>query len=150
MTRARFTRRFAFLSGLLLAVLISTAGAVASAQESVPESPPEIDEVIIQPQGYEFLIQVDAVDVLVRGSAPAQVAVNVEGTIGDGCTRLERIEQSREGNTISVRIIGYHTGDPVCTMLAQLYRDNIGIQGLFEPGEYVIDVNGVVRQFRVN
>ena len=105
---------------------------------------------MIQHSGREFLIQVNTVDVQVRESFPVQAAINVDGVIGDGCTRLDRIEQSRSGNTVSVRLIGFHTGDPICTMLAQVYRDNVGLQGTFDPGEYTVDVNGVVRSFRVD
>jgi hypothetical protein len=130
------------LGGLWLAMMMLGAGAaVAFAQET--------EEALPQHQGYEFLIQVNSVDVQVRGSAPAQVGVAVDGTIGDGCTRLDRIEQSRAGNTVSVRIVGRHTGEPICTMIAQLYRDNVGLDGAFEAGSYTLDVNGVVREFSV-
>jgi hypothetical protein len=142
MSRTRSARRFISLGGFLVASMFLSFGAtIANAQD-------EVIEEIVQPSGREFLIQVNTIDVIVRGSGPAQASVSVDGVVGDGCTRLERIEQSRSGNTVSVRIVGYHTGDPVCTMQALLYRDNVGLEGTFEPGSYVVDVNGVTREFR--
>jgi hypothetical protein len=141
MSRTRPARRFFVFGGLWLVMMLCAGAVIAYAQET--------EESLPQHQRYEFPIQVSSVDVQVRGSAPAQVGVAIEGTIGDGCTRLERIEQERAGNAVSVRIVGQHSGEPICTMIAQLYRDNVGLDGTFEPGSYTLDVNGVVREFVV-
>src|SRR5688500_17243530 len=130
MPRTRPARRLAVLGGLALAAMILATGAAFASMQEEPTT-----EEIMQPSGREFLIQVNTVDVQVRESFPVQAAINVDGVIGDGCTRLDRIEQSRSGNTLSVRLIGFHTGDPICTMIAQTYRDNVGLEGTFDPGE---------------
>jgi hypothetical protein len=129
------------IGGLTLATMFGVASAAFAGQET--------EEVLPHHTSYEFPIQVSTVEVQVRGSAPAQVALNVDGSIGDGCTRLERIEQSRAQNTVTVRIVGYHSGEPICTMIAQLYTDNLGLDGSFDAGSYRVDVNGVVREFTV-
>ncbi len=153
MARTRTGRRVVGIGGLLLAamLLIINAG-FASAQgfDELPLPPPTDMELPV-PQSREFLIQVDSIDVQVQQAPTGQgiVGVAIEGVVGDGCSRLERIEQNREGNWVNIRIVGFNSGDPVCTSVAQLYRDNIPLSGAFDPGSYVVDVNGTVREFRV-
>jgi hypothetical protein len=103
-----------------------------------------------QPSGsYAYPIEVTSVEVQVRRSAPPQVALDVEGVVGDGCTRLEQVVQWREGNTIVVRILGRHSGAEICTMIAQLYYDTIPVDGPLPPGDYAVDVNGVIRSLHI-
>jgi hypothetical protein len=40
----------------------------------------------------------------------------VQGELGDGCTRLERITQSRAGNSIDITVTSKREGE-VCTMI---------------------------------
>jgi hypothetical protein len=154
MARTRTTRRVFGAGGLLLAAMLFIVGAAfASAQGTETELPPpqQTDMELPTPQSREYLIQVDKIDVQVQQAPTGQgiVGVAIEGLVGDGCSRLERIEQNREGNWINIRIVGFNSGDPVCTMIAQTYRDNIPLSGAFDPGSYVVDVNGTVREFRV-
>jgi hypothetical protein len=146
-------RRTLLVSGLVLAIAfvavvgfavagVARAGVFAPDQQPQPAPPAR--------QGHEFLIQVDSVDVQIRESFPVQVAALVEGVLGNGCTRFERVEQTRTENTIFVRIVGYHSGAERCTMIAHLYRDTIRIEGPLPPGSYTLDVNGVIREFRVD
>ncbi len=154
MARTRLARRIVGVGGLLLAAMLLAVGAAfASLQESESELPPpqQTDIELPVPQSREYLIQIDRVDVQVQHTPSGQgiVGVAIEGVVGDGCSRLERIEQTREGNRINIRIVGYNSGDPVCTMIAQTYQDNIPVSGALDPGSYVVDVNGTVREFRV-
>ena len=152
MARTRTSRLVTKVGGLLLAAMLFVVGAaVATAQGTDSELPLPTDMELPTPQPREYLIQVDKIEVQVQQAPTGQgiVGVAIEGIVGDGCSRLERIEQNREGNWINIRIVGFNSGDPVCTMIAQTYRDNIPLSGAFDPGSYVVDVNGTVREFRV-
>jgi hypothetical protein len=92
-------------------------------------------------------IQVDHVDVLVMESFPAQAAVHVQGVVGDGCSRLESVEQRREGNTVVVTILATRPREAICTQIALLYDEQIRLEGHFPPGTWRVRVNGVERTF---
>jgi hypothetical protein len=152
MARTRSARRIANVGGLLLAAMLFIVGAVfAQDTETGMPEPQQTDMELPVPQASEYLIQVNSVDVRVQQAPTGQgiVGVAIEGVVGDGCSRLERIEQNREGNWINIRIVGINSGDPICTMVAQVYQDNIPLSGAFDPGSYTVDVNGIVREFRV-
>ena len=104
---------------------------------------------ITLPAGGNGTMQVDRVEVRVTLSAPRQVAVRVQGVLGDGCTSLGDIRQGREGSTITVTISTKHTGASICTQLAQLVDETIPLDGDFPPGAYVVRVNGVESRFRI-
>ena len=137
MDRSFGKRRFALSLALLVGLVVAVGAAWA-------------DEAAQDPAPYEFPIQVDTVEVEIRESYPVQIAVIVDGVVGDGCTRFERVEQWQEENRVFVRILGQHSGWPVCTMIALLYHDTIDLEGSFEPGEYAVEVNGLAREFRVD
>jgi hypothetical protein len=94
-------------------------------------------------------MQVDSVDVQIAESFPPQVFVRFQGVLGDGCTTLGEMSQRRKGNTIDVTVATNHSGAEVCTAIAQLVDKTIKLEGDFPPGEYIVRVNGVERQFRI-
>jgi hypothetical protein len=103
-----------------------------------------------QDGGYAFPIQVTSVNVQLRESNPVQVALDVEGVVGNGCTRFQQVVQWREENTIVVRVLGRHTGAQVCTMIALLYHDTTLVDGPLPPGDYTVDVNGVTSPLHID
>ena len=42
-----------------------------------------------------------------------------------------------------------HTGARNCAAVAQLVDETIPLEGDFQPGEYVVHVNGVERRFQI-
>jgi hypothetical protein len=96
---------------------------------------------------YAFPFQITSVEV--RQDAASQVSLDLEGVIPSGCSHFEQVVQWREGNQIVVRALARHSGAEVCTMIAQIYQDTIVLDGPLPPGEYGIDVNGVMRSVRV-
>ena len=103
-----------------------------------------------QSGSYAFPIQITSVEVRVRESYPVQLALDVEGVIPDGCSRFEQAVQWRDGNQIVVRMLARHSGADICTMIAQVYRDTIVLDGPLPRRDYVVDVNGAVHQLRVD
>jgi hypothetical protein len=106
--------------------------------------------VAAQSGSYLFPIQVTSADVQLRESNPVQVAVDVEGIIPSGCASFEEVVQWRDGNQIVVRVLARHSGADICTMIAQIYRDTTLVDGPLPPGDYVVDVNGVTNNLRIN
>jgi hypothetical protein len=135
------------LLALTLSVLLAAcAPATMTSPLPVPASPvqPPARDMTIEP------IQIDQVDVRVAESLPVQVVAHVTGVIGDGCSDVMPVKQTREGNTITLTINRQRPTDAVCTQLAKIYDENIRLEGDFPAGEYILKVNSVTQTFTVN
>ncbi len=95
-------------------------------------------------QPAQVLTVIQQVDAMQLESFPAQISLHVTGYQPDGCTYPVMVDQSREGNTVTVRIYRELPPDILCTMQLVPYDETIKLDGSFEPGEYTIDVNGTI------
>jgi len=123
-------------------VLVASLAAVSFLLGATPRS----DE---QPPDRSYLFPIQITGVEVRVDDAGQVFLDLDGIIPNGCSRFEQVVQSREGNQISVQVLARHSGAEVCTMIVQIYRDTIAIDGPLPAGAYRVDVNGVARDFAV-
>ena len=94
-------------------------------------------------------IQIDTVELVVRESNPPQVAARVKGVLGDGCTTLKDITQTRNGATIEITITSQRPNEAMCTMIAQIFDQTIELEGEFPAGEYIVRVNGVEQRIKI-
>jgi hypothetical protein len=94
-------------------------------------------------------IDVDRVVVRVAESFPAQVFADVEGRVGDGCTELLPVEQSRSGSTVTVEIKRRRPISAICTQQLRLFDEVIAL-GTFTTGDYQLVVNGSRYPFKVD
>jgi hypothetical protein len=95
-------------------------------------------------------IQITKVDVLLLESFPVQGMAHVEGIIGDACSTLLPIEQSRSGSTITISIrMQRLPAGALCVQVAKLYDETISL-GTLSTGEYALRVNDVEEEFRVD
>lgn len=94
-------------------------------------------------------IQIDTVSVSVAGPPPAQVSVHVTGVVGDGCAELQSIVQWRTGSQVAVEITRRRPRAAVCTQIAQLFDQTIGLEGEFGAGSYSLRVNALTSRFLV-
>ena len=117
-------------------ILCLVAGLVTTAACTNPASP---DEVRIDP------IQIDTVTVLLL--APAEASARVRGAIGDGCSTLKSVTQSRSGNAVTVTILRERRLNAVCTQQLLLYDETIRLEGTYPAGRYTLNVNGVAITF---
>jgi inhibitor of cysteine peptidase len=92
-------------------------------------------------------LPIEAVDVVVLESSPYQPLAQVRGYLPDGCTRLDRISQSRAGNVIDVAITTLREQDAVCILRIEIVERTIPLEGGYLPGDYLLRVNGVERRF---
>jgi len=128
------------MKGMLLAALsVSMAGfGLAMAPAAIPS-----DEMVIGP------IRVTSVEVQVSDSQPIQVYARVRGVVGDFCTEALPVQQTRDGNTITLTLNRQRPAQAVCPKIAKVFDQNIRLLGDFPPGEYVLTANAVEQKFRV-
>jgi inhibitor of cysteine peptidase len=105
-------------------------------------------EIIIDGDTIRSTAVVDEIDTIVLGTEPAEVRVIASGNLPDGCTSIENIEQSIEGNDFSVKIKTVRPKDEICTDALVPFTENIALNVLSLPaGTYNVDVNGVIDSF---
>ena len=114
-----------------------------------PPQRPDVTAGGAEASGSETLTVIEKVDALILESFPAQISLHVTGYQPDGCTFPVQVEQTRDGNTVSVKIYRILPPDIMCTMQLVPYDENIKLDGSFESGDYTIDVNGTVVDVKI-
>lgn len=110
---------------------------------SVPVRPPD------PPLGegtFHSPTNITNVDVIVMESFPMQVSLHITGEQPDGCDFPVIVEQVRAGNTVTVSVYREVPLTVMCPMMLVPYDDTIRLDGTFEPGDYVFQVNDFVVQ----
>jgi inhibitor of cysteine peptidase len=82
-------------------------------------------------------------------SFPLQVSVTLVGYLPDGCTEIEEIKASREGQIFSIEIVTKRpAGDVACTMAIVPFEEvvKLDVQGL-PAGEYVVEAGDLQESF---
>ncbi len=94
--------------------------------------------------------RVSEVRVQILESFPVQARAVVQGELPDGCTTIDSIEQSREGNEFRVRILTARPAEAFCTQVLVHFEETIPLEvrGL-SAGEYRVVANGVSATFRI-
>jgi len=124
-----------FLAALLAGLLAYRLTMVLAASPS--------EEMTVGP------IRVTSVDVQVSDLQAGQVYAHVRGVIGDSCTEALPVQQTREGNTVTLTLNRQRPAQAICSKIAKVLDENIRLLGEFPPGEYILSVNTVERKFRV-
>jgi hypothetical protein len=124
--------------------LIFAALAAAACSPNGTPSQPEAPGVRIS------RIQVDSVTIRTAQSFPVQVFAQVKGVIGDGCSELQPLQQSRAGNVVTLEITRARPENAICTQIAKLFDQQVRLEGEFRTGDYTLAVNGTAYPFRVD
>lgn len=92
---------------------------------------------------------IEDVDVIIRDRYPALVTLRVSGYHLDNCPATLQIDQRREGRWVFVEI--YRLVDPVlrCPMRHTPLEEYIRLDGSFERGTYIIQVNDHVQEVSI-
>jgi inhibitor of cysteine peptidase len=95
--------------------------------------------------------RVTEVSVTILESFPVQVHAVVSGELSDGCTTLDSISQSRDGNEFRIRLSAVRPADAICTQQLVLFEETIplDVRGL-SAGDYKVVANGVEVTFRLD
>jgi hypothetical protein len=118
---------------LAMALLFAFLGT----RQTLPPVPPD------QPT-FRSMAVIEEVQAVVLESNPAQIELTVRGYHPDGCDFPAVIEQRREGSRFVVEIFRNVPLAAACPMMLNPYRATFHLDGTFDPGQYVIEVNGVV------
>ncbi|MCL4295800.1 MAG: hypothetical protein KJ077_08745 [Anaerolineae bacterium] len=86
---------------------------------------------------------IDTVEVMMPETLPLQVSAVVKGKLPDGCITIERISQTRSGNTFMATIITNRQPDAGCIAQLQPFQQvlPLDVAGL-PPGGYTVTVSG--------
>ena len=128
----------------LLFGLTFAAASCASSPATPPASPSDTN---VRTEDTLPLHVEDAI-VQVATSYPAQVMVQVKGSLPDPCSSVGRVSQRREANKIIVNI-PVRRGSGICAQMIQPTTVSVRLEGGFESGNYVVVVNGVERTFKI-
>jgi hypothetical protein len=93
----------------------------------------------------EHLVEIDRVRVYVRDG---RLGAFVEGPLGDGCTSLKAVTQTRAGNEVRIRLTSVRVGE-VCTMMLSFLKRWVPLEGMFPPGSYTVRANERSIRFRL-
>ncbi len=121
-------------AGLAISLALLLAGCEKSTDPSVVRQEARVTDVSVQ----------------ILESFPVQARAVVHGELPDGCTTIDSIEQSREGNEFRVHIVTARPADAICTQVLVLFEETIPLEvrGL-GAGEYRVVANGVAATFRL-
>ncbi len=89
----------------------------------------------------KVLTNILSVDVNVSETDPPRISLDVYGEHPDGCEYPVRVEQSRDGSTVSIEVFRNVPADVFCPMILKPYQGAILLEGSFESGAYTIKVN---------
>ena len=117
---------------------------------AIPDAPPPGSDA--QPpddfpaQGERHYVVIQNADVIVRDTYPARVALHITGYYPDACVAPTQIDQRRAGNWVYVEI--YRVIDPRvrCREMRTPLDETIRLDGTFERGTYIIQVNDYVQE----
>lgn len=93
-------------------------------------------------------LRVTDVQITTLRSLPPQILLNVTGEVSDACTDVDRVTQTRTGSEIVVTITTRREAEVCAQVIKRVTRDVL-LEGSFQPGSYVVRVNGVERRFTI-
>lgn len=94
---------------------------------------------------------IEEIDIVVLESFPVQINVKIDGILGDACTRLAEIVQEQDQNAFKITVTTKRPADAVCAQVLMPFSRVVALDVAGLPaGEYMVDVNGVKGEFRLD
>lgn len=83
-------------------------------------------------------------------SFPVQIRVQLVGYLPDGCTKIDEVNSSRDGDAFTIEIITKRPTDMICTMAIVPFEETVmlDVEGL-PAGEYTVVHNEIAETFRL-
>ena len=141
-TRFQLLHRIVQFAAVISAICFTGCANIDDILEDI-EVPPEENGTIIAN------IPIAEIEVLLAESHPVQVTVEVNGWLPDSCTTHHETHQTQEGNTITIQITTIRPKDFACATVVTEYQERVSI-GTLPAGNYIVIVNDVEQQFRVD
>ena len=111
------------------------------------------DDNISKPDNGQFIYGnavIENVEIMILESFPVQVMVSAKGYLPDGCTEIDTITTSKDGNTFTISITTIRPADAICTQAIVPFEESIPLNVLgLKAGTYVVMVNEVSDSFEL-
>lgn len=133
----------AFLFGIFAFAGFQQSSAPSITTEPIQNVPMEVSD------GVQSLTVVEQIETAVSSSIPASITMQVRGYQPDGCTFPVQVDQTRDGNQVTVKIYRMMPKDILCSMELNPYNETITLDGTFDSGDYTIDVNGTMVKVKI-
>lgn len=104
------------------------------------ESNDEVENEAVM-ESDKVLTNILSVDVNISETDPPRISLEVYGEHPDGCDYPVHVDQSRDGNAVSIEVYRNVPADVFCPMILKPYQDTIVLDGSFTKGAYTIKVN---------
>ena len=142
---------------MIITSLITLSGctqAPGPANDSATDSGLDTQDNISDSQDGDYIYGnavVESTEIIVLESFPVQIHVIAKGYLPDGCTEIDRVEEERDGNTLTVTITTKRPKDMMCTQAIVRYEKVIplDVYGL-KAGTYDVNVNTVTDSFELS
>lgn len=114
---------------IILAVFLTGCASGETGEEPATGNPAFVDHVTVEMQGEHHYAR-------------------VEGNYPDSCSRVSKVDQEFDGSTFNISLYVDQPEDMMCAQMLSPFYVNILLEvGGLMPGEYTVDVNGVVGSF---
>jgi hypothetical protein len=125
----------AVCTAALLIMLMLVSGACS-------KTTPTVSQEVID------LAPIHEVNVSLLKSNSAQVSVYIKGGLRDGCTTFNKLEVTREGNTVNIKVTTKHPKEAVCPAIYTYFEKNINLGSDFTIATtYTLSVNDYTTTF---
>ena len=94
-------------------------------------------------------VTIESVEVRLAESYPVQVFVEVAGYMPDPCWEAQPPTVEQDGSRWNIEIVAEREADLICAQVIEPYEEVIAL-GPVDPGDYLVDVNGVEQTFTVH
>lgn len=134
---------------VILLVILGTA--CSSTVEPTSQSPMTAPTDTPAEAPFAGDIRVDRIEVLILESFPVQVRVVAKGQVRDGCVKIERVVEAREGNTFQVTLVTERLANARCTDEPQPFEQDFALDVVgLKAGVYTVTVHGVSDTFKLD
>ena len=132
----------ALMIGVFAFLGVRQSAAVTAAAAPIDPNPQQAEAGM--PNGAQSLTVIEKIETSVSSTVPATVTMQISGYQPDGCKFPVKVEQTRTGDKVTVKIYRSKPIGVMCTMDLNPYNDTITLDGTFDSGSYTVDVNGTV------
>lgn len=128
---------------LIVIVLIAVACSNPGNTPAPSPMPTPDDNIEIRPA------PIHEATVSIAESHPPQIFVTIKGGLSDGCTTLNEIRISRDGNTVTISVSTSRPKDKMCTAIYTYFDKTVNIGSDFVKGQdYMLRVNDHATTFK--
>ncbi|QRN83081.1 hypothetical protein JR338_11850 [Chloroflexota bacterium] len=97
------------------------------------------------------VVYLNSMDILIMESFPVQVSVALQGDLPDGCTTIQSVESSLEGQTFTITFRTHRPADQMCTQALVPFEETVSLDVYGLPaGEYTVIANDLTETFTLD